>query len=167
MQKLLVILPIFAIACGGGFEPMSGDYQVDMTAIDDGCDIGQGMEDTGGEVEVNISSIVISDDGTTVTMDDETVCDLDGNMFTCMETEEVFDASEMDETLEAVFSTMMDISMEWTAADMIEGDFSLDLMCEGADCETVGADMEMSECSSTFTVSLTMVEDAGTEATEG
>jgi len=163
MQKLLLTLPLFATACGGGFEPMSGDYTVEMTAVEDGCGIDDDMTDTGGEVEANITSIMISDDGTTVTMDDATVCDLDGNVFTCMETSEVFDASTMDETLDAVFSTMSDISMEWTAADMIEGDFSFGLMCEGADCEAVSTDMDMAECSSTFTVALTMVEDVATE----
>ena len=167
MQKLLLTLPLFATACGGGFEPISGDYIATLTVVDDGCGIDVDTDDTGGEAEADITSIVISDDGTTVTMDDATVCDLDGNMFTCMETTEVFNASTVDELLEAVYSTMMDVSMEWTAADMIEGDFTYSLMCEGVDCEDVSAQMDLSECSSTFAVALTLVEDAATTETEG
>jgi hypothetical protein len=39
-----------------------------------------------------IASVLISDDGTTVTVDDA-LCDLEGNAFSCIESSELFNAT--------------------------------------------------------------------------
>ena len=167
MQKLLVILPMFATACGGGFEPTSGDYQLDMVIMDDGCAFEDGTTDTGAEMEENITSIVVSEDGTMVTLDDVSECALDGVAFSCYESSVTFDASTMDETMEAVFSSTMETTAEWIAADMIEGEVSFGLSCEGVDCESVATSMSIpADCTSVWAVTLTMVEDTGTATME-
>lgn len=54
-----------------------------------------------------------------------------------------------DETMSAVFSSTMETTMEWTAADMIEGEESFGFSCEGADCINVGEMIGMpSDCTS-------------------
>jgi len=159
MRKLIFILPLFATACSGGFEPTSGDYSVTTSVIEDGCGFASDVEDTGIEESEQISSVLISDDGTTVTIDDSTVCDLEGNDFSCIEESELFNASDINESLMAVFSSEISTTGGWTSAGMIEGETSFIVTCEGADCESVGENMGMStDCMSLWSISLTKVE---------
>jgi hypothetical protein len=139
MHKLFLIIPFFATACGSSFEPMSGNYLVNMIVIDDGCDLESDMTDDTGGMDENVTSVMISDDGTMVTLDETTECVLDGAAFTCYDSSVSYDASMDDETMSAVFNSTMETKMEWTAADMIEGEVSFGFSCEGDDCMTVQA----------------------------
>tara|TARA_B110000037_G_C17024587_1_gene466817 strand:- start:216 stop:719 length:504 start_codon:yes stop_codon:yes gene_type:complete len=167
MHKLLLIIPFFATACGSSFEPMSGNYLVQTTILDDGCEFESEMtEDTGG-VEENITSVMVSEDGTMVTLDETTECVLDGVVFSCTDSSVFYDASMEDETMSAVFSSTMQTDMEWTSADMIDGEMSFSFSCEGEDCMSVVEMTGMqSDCTSLWSVSLEMVSDSSTDVTE-
>lgn len=161
MKKSLFVLPALLMACG--FEPEAGTYDLEMTVIDDGCGLDTPDEADTGDVgeDDGTTEIELAEDGSTVTIDGDMVCDRDGNAFSCALSEEMFDATEMG--MDGVVNLSQTMEAAWSDATSFDGDLVFSLSCEGADCADVGDMMEMTlPCSTTGTFSGTMA--AGTDA---
>jgi hypothetical protein len=164
MKKSLFVLPALLMACG--FEPEAGTYDLELTVVDNGCDMDfEGESDTGDAGDEGMTTDVeLAEDGSTVTLDGEIVCARSGNGFTCEESEQVLDASaDIDPEMEGIISFTQIMDAQWSDATSFDGDFSFAFVCEGADCEDVAAMVEMDlpcDTNGTFAASMPAAADA-------
>ena len=68
MKKSLFVLPVLLMACG--FEPEAGTYDMELTVVDNGCDMDfEGESDTGDAGDEDMTTDVeLAEDGSTVTL---------------------------------------------------------------------------------------------------
>lgn len=164
MKKSLLVLPVLLMACG--FEPEAGTYDLELTVVDNGCDMDfEGEPDTGDAGNEGLTTDVeLAEDGSTVTLDGDFVCDRDGNGFLCEVTEPVLDASvDIDPDMEGIISFTQMMDGDWSDATSFDGNFSFAFVCEGADCEDVAAMVEMDlpcDTNGTFAASMPAAADA-------
>lgn len=148
IRASLFVLPLLAVGCA---TPTSGTYDVVFGDTETDCE----SSDTGddGEVEDAELEITVNDDATEVELAGyEEPCPLDGVTFTCS-AELVTDYNELGAG-DAVVTIASEVTGTWKSNSTIDGTTSLDLSCEGGDCEALG----VQTCSSSTTWSGTLQE---------